>query len=169
MPDQPIILEQHSPLWKRRFQEEKTLLQKTIPNYIEGGIEHVGSTAIPTILAKPTVDIMVGVVSLELARPAIQHLSTIDYCYWPYKSNVMHWFCKPSPESREFHLHLVPFQSPLWEERILFRNYLNQHLPVAKAYEQLKIQLWKRYPTDREQYSMGKSDFVEKVLTNMHH
>jgi len=167
MPDQPITLESHSPLWQQKFKAEEQLIRKTIPGFIYGRIEHVGSTAIPTILAKPTVDIMVGIESLEQARPAIQTLATISYCYWPYKKTVMHWFCKPSAEEREFHLHLIPFQSRLWQERIFFRNYLNEYPEVAHAYEQLKKHLWKRYPYDREQYSSGKTDFVTKVLANM--
>jgi GrpB-like predicted nucleotidyltransferase (UPF0157 family) len=58
-----------------------------------------------------------------------------------HKSEVMHWLCKPSPALRTYHLHLVPFRSPLWTEQLVFRDYLRAHPNVAREYAALKYSL----------------------------
>lgn len=76
----------------------------------------------------------------------------------------MHWFCKPSPEIRTHHLHLVPFNSSLWHERITFRNRLRHNPQLAKAYAELKQKLAKDSKGDREAYTQAKTEFVYQVL-----
>jgi GrpB-like predicted nucleotidyltransferase (UPF0157 family) len=76
----------------------------------------------------------------------------------------MHWFCKPSFSSRTHHLHLVPFGSELWEDRLLFRDYLRMHTSVAEEYAHLKRDLAERYRDDREAYTDGKGEFVKRIL-----
>ncbi len=164
MPQACIKLSEYSSEWPSMFQEERNRLLELVGAYNFGRIEHVGSTAIEGLIAKPVIDIMFGIKSLEDARPAIEVLVKNGYCYFPYKGDVMHWFCKPSDEVRTHHLHLVPFQSPLWSERIKFRNALRESSELADQYAQLKIGLAKRYKKDREKYTSEKWSFIKRVL-----
>ena len=118
----------------------------------------------PGLIAKPVIDIMAGVESLEASRGAIKAVGKIGYCYFPYKPDAMHWFCKPSPSHRTHHLHLIPFESRLWFERLAFRDYLKTHSDVADEYAELKSRLAKQYHFDREAYSDAKSPFIKRVL-----
>lgn len=119
-------------------------------------------------MAKPVIDIMFGVESLENSKPAIDVMMNNGYSYFPYKRDVMHWFCKPSDSHRTHHLHLIPFESPLWKERLLFRDILRSNNNIAKEYQELKQCLAMEYANDRELYTEKKSPFIQKVLTNAH-
>lgn len=161
-----IVIEPYNPLWPRVFEEEKTLLIQALGSGILGSVEHVGSTAVEGLSAKPIIDIMVGIKSLEVAKPFIPLLTRSGYCFYPYKADVMHWFCKPSPELRTHHLHLVPYQSELWQERITFRDVLRKNERVRLEYQQLKHDLAKEFPNDREEYTQRKWPFIQRVLNS---
>lgn len=147
------------------FAAEKTLLEHVAGEWLCGGIEHVGSTSVPRLIAKPVIDIMFGVTSLKESRAAIPALENEGYRYAPYKTDVMHWFCKPSEHFRTHHLHLIPFESPLWIERVRFRDLLRTHSDVATEYALLKQQLAARYHEDREAYTDAKWPFISNALT----
>jgi GrpB-like predicted nucleotidyltransferase (UPF0157 family) len=117
------------------------------------------------LAAKPTIDILVGVTDLERARPCIDLLSKIDYCYWPYRPEIMHWFCKPSPARRTYHLHMMAHTCSEWRAHLAFRDFLRRHPETAAEYEELKRRLSLRYEHDREGYTDGKGDFVRSVVT----
>ncbi|MEM6822305.1 MAG: GrpB family protein, partial [Verrucomicrobiota bacterium] len=76
----------------------------------------------------------------------------------------MHWLCKPSFAHRTHHVHLVPFQSPLWFERIRFRDYLRINPKIASEYSKLKKNLAKDHKFDREAYTDKKWPFIKSVL-----
>ena len=97
-------------------------------------------------------------------KEAIQVLTQHGYCYYPYKADVMHWFCKPTPEFRTHHLHLVPFNSLLWQERISFREKLRASSILRAEYCALKQALVQEYKDDREQYTQQKWPFIKRVL-----
>ena len=160
----PVILEEYDVAWPEKFAKEKEFLLSIIGEWYYGGIEHVGSTAIPGMVAKPVIDVMFGVRSLDDSRPAIDVLVKNGYEYWPYKGDVMHWFCKPSDEFRTHHLHLVPYESPLWQERIKFKELLISNKDVFNEYSQLKKELAASYKNDREAYTDKKWPFIQKVL-----
>lgn len=159
-----VELVQHSPDWSSMFRQEKYFLLEKIGNWLKGSIEHVGSTAVPGLMAKPVIDIMFGVESLEASKPAIEILKNNGYCYFPYKEEVMHWFCKPSNSLRTHHLHLIPFESSLWKERIHFRDALISDQALAEEYEALKLTLAKEHVDNREAYTDLKWPFIENVL-----
>lgn len=164
MTDALIELSEYSTNWPRLFATEKEFLSDLIGSYSSGSIEHVGSTAVPGLISKPVIDIMFGVKSLSESKAAIDILRDNGYCYFPYKENVMHWFCKPSNEYRTHHLHLIPYQSPLWLERIKFRDILRSNPDIAKEYCELKIRLSTVYKNDREHYTNEKWPFIKQVL-----
>ena len=91
-----------------QFREETNVLRRALATWLVGTIEHIGSTAVPGLGAKPVIDIMAGVQTLEDSRPAIAAATELGYCYAPYQADSEHWFCKPSPAFRTHHLHLTP-------------------------------------------------------------
>ena len=162
--DGTIELVRYDPSWANKFEVERKRLEASIGDFIYGSIEHVGSTAVTDLKAKPIIDIMVGVETLEASKPAISILATLGYCHSPYKADVMHWFCKPSPQYRTHHLHLIPYQSDLWKDRIKFRDILRRDKNIAKKYEVLKLNLAEKYKADRDRYTKEKWPFVKNVL-----
>jgi GrpB-like predicted nucleotidyltransferase (UPF0157 family) len=150
--------------WPSIFVQEQLLLQRELGEWISGPIEHVGSTAIPGLVAKPVIDIMAGVGSLAASQGAIAAASRLGYAYFPYKSDLMHWFCKPSPAFRTHHLHLVPFNSAQWLDSLGFRDYLRGNPDVAAEYGALKRRLAKEYEFDREAYTEAKGPFIQQVI-----
>jgi GrpB-like predicted nucleotidyltransferase (UPF0157 family) len=84
--------------------------------------------------------------------------------YFPYKPELMHWFCKPWPARRTHHLHLVPGRSQLWSDRLVFRDYLRRSAAAAAEYTALKIALAGRHRTDREAYTRAKGEVVRSII-----
>jgi GrpB-like predicted nucleotidyltransferase (UPF0157 family) len=162
--DAPVRIEPYDPKWPGLFETERDLLARVLEPWLVGRIEHVGSTAVPGLPAKPVIDIMAPVAGLESSRAAVAALEPFGYCYAPYKAEVEHWFCKPSPEFRTHHLHLVPMDSKLWIDCLAFRDLLVSDASVAKAYAALKYRLAADHRNDRERYTAEKSPFIESAL-----
>ena len=160
-----VILEEYDSSWPEKFEKEKEHLMSIIDSWNYGSIEHVGSTAVLGMVAKPVIDIMFGVKSLESSKPAIEVLIEDGYEYSPYKTEVMHWFCKPSDAFRTHHLHLIPFESPLWQERIIFRDLLRSDKSVFYQYAKLKRDLANFHKEDREAYTEKKWPFIQRALS----
>jgi GrpB-like predicted nucleotidyltransferase (UPF0157 family) len=162
--DEQVRIVPHDPRWHQRFEDERALLEETIGPWVTGGIHHVGSTAVPGLEAKPVVDILVGVESLEAARDCFRPLAGIDYVYAPYLPEEMHWFCKPSPARRTHHLHLVPTESRRYREELAFRDRLRGDERLVAEYGALKRRLAQRYRDDREAYTEAKEEFIRSAL-----
>ncbi len=164
MTSAPVYVIPYFPSWPKHFEAERALLEQVLAPWLVGPIEHVGSTAIPGLAAKPVIDIMAGVSDLASSRPAIDALRELQYMHWPYKPDVMHWLCKPSDAQRTHHLHLIPFESSHWKQRLAFRDYLRSHPDVAAQYASLKKRLALRHRNDRAAYTEAKAPFIEKVV-----
>ena len=164
MSEMPIYVVPYDPSWVDKFESEKASLEQLLAPWRKGPIEHVGSTAVPGLCAKPVIDIMAGVTSLSESEPAKDILRQAGYQYAEYKTDIMHWFCKPSFSMRTHHLHLIPFESPLWHERLAFRNLLRTNSNVAEEYAALKRELARKFEFDREAYTDAKSPFIGRAL-----
>lgn len=152
----------YTPEWKRYFEQEKNALQEVLGSTILE-IQHVGSTAIPGMPAKPIVDIAIAVADFEEARVCIPLIETLGYEYkGEFGIPRRHYFVKGEP--RLFHIHMSEITSTEWQNHILFRDFLCRHPEDAREYAQLKQQLALRYPHDREAYLEGKAAFIEGVL-----
>ena len=162
--DEPIRIVAYDPAWPALYEAERAQLGSAIGNLAPGGIHHVGSTAVRGLEAKPIIDILAGVGSLEGSRACFEHLAELRYVYAPYRSEEMHWFCKPDPGHRTHHLHLVPADSTRFREELAFRDFLRAHADVAREYGHLKRALAQRFRHDREAYTDAKSGFVRDVL-----
>lgn len=155
--------------WPHQAQIEIDKVRAILPGNCVIDIQHVGSTAIPGLSAKPIIDIQVAARSLdEMKVIAVPALQKIGYEYWADNPDTeCMFFVKGMPpfgEKRTHHVHIVELTSKHWEGKILFRDYLISHPEVAKEYEQLKIKLAQQHTFDREQYTNAKGEFVKKVL-----
>lgn len=166
MDDAPIEIAEYDPRWSEAFQLERQVLWDALGPWLAGMPEHIGSTAVPGLAAKPVIDIMAPVRSLEDSRAAIAAAAGVGYVHFPYRAEVMHWFCKPSPSVRTHHLHLVPMGSRLWNERLAFRDALRADENLRLEYRNLKLALAARYRHDREGYTDAKAPFVHRVLAD---
>jgi GrpB-like predicted nucleotidyltransferase (UPF0157 family) len=161
-----ISIVPYNPEWPILFEKENEFLRHKIPQSLIGRVEHFGSTAIPGLAAKPIIDILVEVGSLEETRKKIVPLlesEGYDY-FWRTDSQPPYcWFIKRNAEGkRTHHIHMVEADSRLWE-RLHFRDYLKEFASEAKRYEELKRSLSAKHPNDRIAYTEGKAAFVESV------
>ena len=164
--DAPVEVVPYCENWPALFAAEAALLQSALKPWLVAEIEHVGSTAVAGLHAKPIIDIMAPVQDLVSSMRAIEAALSVGYCYYPYKPDQMHWFCKPTPAARTHHLHLIPWQSRLWHERLAFRDALRMSPALAQKYGNLKLSLVAQYPLDREAYTEAKAPFVASVLSS---
>jgi GrpB-like predicted nucleotidyltransferase (UPF0157 family) len=160
----PIEIVDYNPLWVELFAAEQQLIASALSAWLVGEPQHVGSTAVVGLAAKPIIDIMAPVASLEASRPAIEAAQRIGFVHFPYKPDVMHWFCKPNPAARTHHLHLFPISSPRWHEQLAFRDALRTNPSLRQRYQALKQSLAHTYRTDREAYTEAKAPFIEQAL-----
>ncbi len=106
--DDPIVLAPPDPRWPALFAAERDAIAAALAPWLTGAPEHIGSTAVPGLPAKPVVDILAPVASLDAALGAIAAAAALQYVHFPYRPELMLWFCKPGPARRTHHLHLVP-------------------------------------------------------------
>ena len=165
----PVIIADYDPNWPILYEEKKKVILKVIGSKIKA-IEHVGSTSVPDLGAKPLIDILVGVENLDAANDCLRllqnQLGIIDYNAEPENSE---WFyCigdKKRPEGNNtLHLHLVLYPSKFWNKHLKFRDILRTHPDIAQAYYELKMELAKKFRTERMAYNKSKSSFIESVL-----
>ena len=164
-----IELIDYDPEWPIKAAKEIKTLQLILPSNHVLDIQHVGSTAIPGMIAKPIVDIQVAVDSLPLVKEiAIEKLKTFNYVYWYDNPDPERMFfvkgMPPFGEKRTHHVHIVEYTSKHWRNKINFRDYLIAHPEVAREYEQLKIHLAKQHTHDRERYTEEKTKFIKEIL-----
>lgn len=159
-----VMLAPYSEEWKKLYVNEKKLLKEAIGDLIID-IQHVGSTSIPGLIAKPIIDIAVGVNTLEIGEKCIIPLEQIGYEY-KHDAGIpgRHFFVKGSKDCRTFYLHLEQINSQIWKNHIYFRDFLEMHYELAVEYASLKAILADKYKNDRETYTLEKSAFIQNVL-----
>jgi GrpB-like predicted nucleotidyltransferase (UPF0157 family) len=161
--DQPVRLVPYDPSWPARFEVERAALERAIAPWLAGAIEHVGSTAVPGLEAKPTIDIMAPVHDLVRARECFEPLAELGYANAPHRP-FLHWFCKPSPTVRTHHLVLIEPTHPEWTARLAFRDRLRSDPDARRRYVELKRALASRFADDREAYTDGKDEFIARMV-----
>lgn len=163
----PVKIVDYDSRWPILYEKEKRPILDVIEHIIVR-IEHIGSTAVPGLGAKPTIDIMVAVSHLKDAEQCIEPLQRIGYEYVPEFEDSMperRYFRKGHPpEEQHYHLHMVELTSDFWKRHLLFRDYLHTHPEVAQEYCELKKALADKYGLDREGYTDAKTSFIESVV-----
>lgn len=127
-------------------------------------IEHVGSTAIPGIHAKPIIDIAVGVRSLDEAIECKDELARHEIIFRGEDNPGQLLFVIGDGDIRTHHIHFVPYDSEAWRNYIFFRDYLRSHPERAKAYDELKLKLASMYSGNRKTYTSSKSSFIKDTI-----
>ena len=165
--EDPVVLVPYEEAWPSLFEEERTHIEGAVDPWMEE-IELIGSTAVPGLAAKPVIDIMVGVRSLEHTPALVARLGTIGYEYVPELEQQMpfrRYFRKLSGERRTHQIHLVErSNAAFWDRHVLFRDYLRAHPEVAEAYARLKYEASERFREDRVAYTNAKTDFIAEVV-----
>ena len=157
-----VQLQPYDPAWAELYRAEEAWLRSAIGAYVLA-IEHVGSTSIPGIPAKPIIDIGVGVANFEEAAICIEPLQRLGYQYrGEFGIPRRRYFVKGEP--RTHHLHMNEVHGPDWQQQIGFRDYLRTHDAVAQAYAERKLRLAQQFPSDRLAYTEQKSGFIFNVL-----
>lgn len=160
----------HDPSWAVRGQHEREQLENLLAPWLVDGVEHVGSTAVPGLAAKPIVDLMASVTDLDtVVQQATQRLTAAGWVYVPRELDNRPWrrfFVKPDAtgQHREAHLHLIQAGHPRWADQIRFRDALRANADLARQYEELKRRLAEQTGHDREAYTKGKAAFIASVL-----
>jgi GrpB-like predicted nucleotidyltransferase (UPF0157 family) len=158
--DEDVVLAEYDPRWPGLYAEEASRILALVGDRVLE-IEHFGSTAIPGLAAKPVIDIVAAVPSLDELDALTEPLRLLGYLPWLYPDRRLH--VKWVNGVRTFHVHVVALGSAFWEERRLFRDYLRAHPAEAREYERLKRVLVERHRTDREAYTEAKTKFIRRV------
>lgn len=160
-----VALVPHDPSWAARFERERALLARVLAPWLEGGIHHVGSTAVAGIAAKPILDTIAGVRDFEQAGAAYGPLAAHGWVHAPHRPGIAHHFEKRGADGTVTHgLHLTEPGSDLWRERLVFRDALRADPALAAEYEALKLRLARDHPDSVGAYTAGKREFVAGVL-----
>ncbi|CCV64383.1 conserved hypothetical protein (UPF0157) [Alteracholeplasma palmae J233] len=157
----PIFLVPHKSEWEKWFSDEKTPLTDLLG---VNKIEHIGSTAISTIYAKDIVDIMIIVEENEFAH-VVDKLKGNNYILMNQKNGRATFNKGYTPEGfadRVFHIHVRKTNDI---DELYFRDFLIEHEDISKAYESLKLKLWKIYEHDRDGYTEAKTEFINNITS----
>jgi GrpB-like predicted nucleotidyltransferase (UPF0157 family) len=160
----PIFLTEFNDNWREYFEEEKAVLYEIFDSSLK--IEHIGSTAIPGLSAKPTIDILLEKPKTMNDDEIIEIMGKNGYIHMLEQTRHLMFVKGYSPqglEKKSFHIHIGPLrQNWLWD-RIYFRDYLRLHHDEALQYEELKKELAVKFQYDRETYTNGKTDYIYKI------
>jgi len=161
----PVIIVDYDPQWPILYEEERGRIIGIIGHKILA-IEHIGSTAVPGLGAKPIVDIMACVRGSSDADDCVPILRNIGYDdVTPQEGKPDWYYCLgKGTRSMGYHLHLMRYMSDFAKKHILFRDYLRAHPDAAQQYFELKRGLVARYGPDRVAYTESKTSFIESIV-----
>ena len=143
----------YDPVWPEMFEAERARLERALATWLDGGIEHIGSTAVPGMPAKPVIDMIGGVGDVAQARAAEEPLAKLGYAYRVHRPEA-HLFVREG-----FGIHLAEPRSDLWRERLAFRDALRASPELRAEYAE-----WKRTHGGGKPYTASKTPLVARVL-----
>ena len=160
---QHIIVTNYNPLWKEKYKEEALLIKKILTDNCIA-IYHIGSTSVEGLAAKPIIDIMVAVRSLEKVDCVAEAFSKIGYEYLGEFGIEGRRYLRKGGDERTHQIHI--FQADDWNNigrHLAFRDYMRTHEKEREKYAQIKIELAKKFPYDIDGYCDGKENFVREM------
>ena len=162
-----VVLWPHNPAWVQAFEHERDRLRSLQPGLFLA-IEHIGSTAVPGLVAKPIIDILAGIAALDGVDALIDRLCDNGYttsrefnASLPDRKWLMRW----RDGHRTHHLHIVVLDGAPWKDRLAFRDALRRDPALARRYATLKAHLATTFASDREAYTDAKAAFVREALS----
>ena len=167
MPE-PIVIVEYNPDWPQEFEKEASKILLATGHKIVA-VEHIGSTAVPGLGAKPIIDMMAAVNLIADAHDCIESLQSIGYQYTPYPDFPERLFFRDGPMGEgPHHLHVTEILSDFWNEKLLFRDFLRNDPDAAREFYVLKIRLAQQHGADREKYepyTVAKNPFISSALS----
>ncbi|MGZ7149284.1 GrpB family protein [Bacillus sp. BC08] len=161
--EQQIVITPYQNDWHDEYVIEKEKFISLLGgDYI--AIEHIGSTSVEGLGAKPLIDMMVGVTDLQITEKWIEALIKIGYEYVPKETPNWRFFRKGKWRAGTHHLHVYIYNSEEWKNNILFRDFLIEHKWAQIEYRALKEKLAATYPFDRASYTNAKAPFIQNIL-----
>lgn len=163
---EPVELSEYDPAWPALFEAEADALRVVLPPEFLGRIEHIGSTAVPGLAAKPIIDILVE--SSNLRRVQEEIAPVLTACgyefFWRPAPNGLAWFIRRDAAGRR--THHIHFMTPGrgFQDRIGFRDHLRADPAAARAYAELKREAAAAHGDDRRAYAKAKTEFIRKAL-----
>ncbi len=159
-----VNLVDYNPKWPELFLQESNILRQTLA-LAKSSIEHVGSTSIPGMIAKPILDIAVLVDDLEIAEQWKDKLKSIGYWYKEFEPEIpdRRFFAKGPRSKRTVYLHVV--NSKEFDSLLKFRDSLRSSSALAKQYAELKTKQAKTHSNNREEYTKSKNLFIQDVIS----
>lgn len=162
--DKEVTIEDYNSNWSKEFDEENIKLQEILKDKVKS-IEHIGSTSVEGLGAKPTLDIAIGVSDLEVVNDFIEPLKKLgDEFVYHKEFPERRFFRKGKWRAGTHHLHFYKYGGEYWNNQILFRDYLRNNPDVLKEYHQLKVNLAEKYRFDRVSYTEAKAPFIKNIL-----
>lgn len=161
-----VDIEAYNPSWEDQYEREKQKIGEVLGQYTVG-IEHIGSTSVRGLAAKPIIDIMVGTIDLESVASFVGPLRELGYEYVPkptFERKGRLFFRKGMWRQGMYHLHVCEWKGSEWRDKLLFRDYLRAHPEVAAEYASLKYQLAVKYKEERSAYTRKKEPFIKAIL-----
>lgn len=159
-----VSVVEYQPSWVAAFDEEKQQLLDALGDNVSG-IEHVGSTSVPGLAAKPIIDMLAAVDDLSVYKRLIEPLTALGYEFMPERVFADRVFFPKGPrENRTHHLSLAVKNSDGWNKTIAFRDYLRENASARDKYQSFKTQLAAKYPNDRASYTKAKEQLIEVIL-----
>jgi GrpB-like predicted nucleotidyltransferase (UPF0157 family) len=158
-----VKLEPYNEKWSKLFDEERELLSSRLKELIIA-IEHVGSTSIEGLFAKPIIDIAIGVSSLDVIIELKEIVKALGYVEVPVSIEGKHVFARYKEKKITHFLHVMIYNQNLWIDQISFRDYLRSDLDAKIEYIKLKEELANKYPNNVISYTNEKKKFVDNIL-----
>lgn len=162
-----ITIVEYNPAWPELFKIERDKVLAAIGDHVEA-VEHIGSTAVPGLAAKPVIDIIIGVDTLAEADVyCVEPIIKLGYEYvkaFEKDTPFRRYFRKNDREDIRTHqIHLVEIGGDWWTRHLAFRDYLRVHDDAREAYEQLKRDLATRDFATVSEYAEAKTDFIRSI------
>lgn len=159
-----VKLEEYNPNWNQEYIKEESLLKAVLKERIIE-IHHIGSTSIPGLKAKPIIDILIVIKSLNEIPDIESILANYGYTNRGQQGiNDRYFFAKGPEEARSHYIHFVEPKSDTYYNQVYFKKYLIEHPEYIKQYCKLKSELAEKFADERPKYTQGKNDFISNVI-----
>jgi len=166
MSDQLVRLTDYDWAWQDLFADQQARVAAILAPWLAAPVEHIGSTSVPGLAAKPVIDMLAVVRSLASAEDAVAPLAGDGWLFWPDDPcrHYRLWFLRPRPEARTHHMQLIEHGDPHARALIAFRDALRADPGLRADYADLKKGLASQHRENRNAYTNAKSEFVARVL-----
>lgn len=163
-----VLIVAYQAHWPAQFLQIAGELHTVFSN-VRAQVEHIGSTAVPGLCAKPVLDVLLGVDSLQCIAQRLPALAALGYVYRPAYEAALperRYFVRPAGATERVHLHGVLKGGLIWQRHLQFRDRLRQDSEARTRYAELKRELAARHAADKSAYTEAKAPFIQALLAS---